>query len=145
MEAARASGSLTPPRCMNERRGAAPAPPPPGPPLAGGRRAQSAAATSAAFGPDGGSLPEARRPALTVLHARRRRSRRSRVSERARARAPRAVAPGLGLRGLGGSGFGMLRRPRARASLPHTLRALRPGAGRSGTQDQQRRGGGTGG
>lgn len=114
---------------MNERRGAAPAPPPLGPPLAGGRRAQSAAATSAAFGPDGGSLPEARRPALTVLLARRRRSRRSRVSERAGARALRAVAPGLGLRGLGGSGFGMLRRPRARASLPHTHTLGAPAGG----------------
>lgn len=37
-----------------------------------------------------------------------------------RAGAPRAVAHELGLREPGGSGFGMLRRSRAGASLPHT-------------------------
>lgn len=116
-------------------RGAASAPPPPGPPLPrqqlAVRRRHLSRTRSHRL------LPLAARcPALTVPHAHCCRLRRSRVSERARARALRPVAPGLGLRGPGGSGFEMLRRPRARAPSPasHTLGALRGGgAGRSGT------------
>lgn len=130
------------PRCMNERRGARPSPAGPAPRR--GRRAQSAAATSAVFSPEGRSPPAAQRSVLTVPHARccrcRRRRRRSRVSERARAGAPRAVAPRLALRGPGGSGSGMLRRPRAAAaSLTHTPDS--PAGGREGWDSGPRPGG----
>lgn len=122
-------------------RGAAPALPPPGPPLTGGRGEQSVAVTSAELGADGRSPPATRRLALTVPHARRCRSRRSRVSERVRAQAPRPSPLGWDLV-TRGSGFGMLRRPRARASLPHTQPG-RSGGGRGGVGQRGPTPGGT--
>lgn len=147
---------------MNERRGARPSPAGPAP-HEGPRRAVSRCHLSRAVSGQRHSPPAARRPppaarrpqpaarrrALTVPQVCRC-SRRTRVSERARAGAPRAAAPGLGFGGRSRSGFGMLRRPRARAPLPHThSRGVWAGRARCAgvrrwLQAEEGRGGGSG-